>query len=260
MALKRLPADLTFEAVRNRASPLAKAPPKGIDMPEPQPEPIVGEAELKVEGKGPKKAAPFSREFAKAPDVQADRARPEPDQHGQRDADPTPEDKPTDQAASEGSEADIRPKDQFAIPPSIVNPDADRYAQAPVKAASRQAGTIVIKARIAAPADGVIEIYDLVKARYGEKAAFKHLLGLALVSYEAAVLAGDSRALAEQPAYASRPPSQATYRTRAVSKPFFEAVKATLDPIGIMGPSVFGTAIMKNAVAWYVATEAKKKA
>lgn len=261
MALKRLPADMTFEAVRNQTSPLAKGPPEVVNVSESQPTPSSKEAEPETKAEGPEEATPSSQDRVDGPAIEVDRTEPKPVQQDRADAEPTVEDKPAkDRFEWHGGKRDARQDDQPDTPPGIVDTKADQRSRAPAKAASPRDETVMLKARVPPPADGVIDIYDLVKARYGEKAAFKHLLGLALSSYEKAVLAGDRRALEEQPDYPSHPPSRASHRSRAVSAPFFEASKAALDPMEIMGPTVLASAIVKNAIAWYIATEVKKKA
>lgn len=259
MALKRLPADLTFEAVRNQTSPLAKDPSKVNDSARPQPEPFGKEAKPETEPEGLEEATPSSQGRADAPAIEADRGEPESLQQDRSNVEPIVENKPAkDRAGSEDGKPDAQQDDQPDTEPRIVDTEADRRSRASAKAPRSRGETVLLKARIPPPADGVIEIYDLVKARYGEKAAFKHLLGLAIAGYETAVLAGDGHALKEQPDYPSHPPSRASHRTRAVSKPFFETAKAALDPMGIMGTTVLASAIVKNAIAWYILTEAKK--
>ena len=231
MALKRLPADLTFDAIRNQSSPLASgfAVPADSDKGHAKPSRKTAEP---VEG-------------AAAPDTRA----------------PVLESPAAHTPAT--SQADRGPLDVPAVHPQSTKPAIESKTETrqtrvtPQTPPRPRSETVVIKGHLLPPAEGLTRVYDAVKARHGEKIAFKHLLGLALGTYADAILAGDHHALVEQAGFAPDPQAHVTYRTRSVPKPFFEAVRSVLDPYGIMGPSVLGTAIMKNAIGWYIARNAR---
>ncbi|MDO5757199.1 MAG: VirC2 family conjugal transfer protein [Rhodobacterales bacterium] len=214
MALKRLPKDLTFEAVRNLPSPFAKGSPKSLDAAEDE-----------------------------SPTLK-DKNNPSPPPSEPETREQLPE------TVTEKESAKLDTPASVEKPPA--KPPVQPLATPPPTTSRNEGETVQMKARIAPPADGVSELFDSVKSAYDEKTAFKHLINVALKSYEDALLSGDKRAEKEQPSFASHPPSKAVYPSRVVSRAFYDAATAVIDPLGILAPSAFGTAVMRNAIGWYV--------
>ena len=235
MALKRLPTELTFDAVRNQSSPFAKPTPEG---------PNKGRkgAEERMDEEGP--ASVSSEPTAKAPASDSG-----VEQGVKKRRKPSIAEISTDVASFETKQSgrsQSSPKDHGPKPAGdTARPDAART--------SARGETVILKGRISAPADGVTPIYDTVKARYGDKPALKHLITVALEGYTAALLSGDASAQEKQPGFTSLPPSRASFPSRAVSREFYDVAKAHIDPLGIMSPSGLNTAIMRTALEWYIA-------
>ena len=235
MALKRLPKDLTFETVRNLPSPFAKGSPKSLDITE--------DESPTLKDKNDPSPIPPALETGAAPTLKDEKdSSPSPAEPGTREL--LPETVTGKESAKLNAPASLEKPP--AKPP--VQPSAT-----PQPTVRRNEGeTVQIKARIAPPADGVSELFDSVKSAYDEKTAFKHLINVALKSYEEALLSGDKHAQKDQPSFASHPPSKAVYPSRVVSRAFYDAATAIIDPLGILAPSAFGTAVMRNAIGWYV--------
>ena len=228
MALKRLPKNLTFEAVRNQPSPLATGNPKTPDALE------------------EKSETPKDKDDSPAAASEQEREVPPPEVRAEK-ASETLEGGPSPKQTTETPAVD--PSSQPAEPDPAKQPSPNRI----------EGETIKLKARIAPPADGVSPLFDSVKAAYDEKAAFKHLITVALKSYEDALISGDERAQEEQPSFASHPPSKVVFPSRVVSRSFYDAAKAVFDSLEIMGSTAFGTVVMRNAIGWYVTHGSRKK-
>ena len=235
MALKRLPTELTFDAVRNQSSPFAKPTSEG---------PNEGRGGLE-EGRDEEVSAPVSSE----PTAKALAFDSSVEQGFENREKPSIAETPADVASFQTK----RPGRSQSTPEELGPKPAADTARPGAARTSARGGTVILKGRISAPVDGVTPIYDTVKARYGDKPALKHLITIALEGYTAALLSGDESAKEEQPGFTSLPPSRASFPSRAVSREFYDVAKAHIDPLGIMSPSGLNSAIMRTALEWYIA-------
>ena len=241
MVLKRLPTELTFDAVRNQSSPFTKPTPEGSNK---------GRRGVK---KGEDKEVPAS--VPSEPTAKAPASDSSVEQGDENRENPSIAETAADVASFQTKQPG---RSQSTSEELGTKPAADTARPGAARTSAR-GETVILKGRISAPVDGVTPIYDTVKARYGDKPALKHLITIALEGYTAALLSGDESAKEEKPGFTSLPPSRASFPSRAVSREFYDVAKAHIDPLGIMSPSGLNSAIMRTALEWYIARNPHKK-
>lgn len=150
-----------------------------------------------------------------------------------------PEPKPKPKVAAPAGPVPVRPA-------AIASPAPADVAPAPEPAPATSKGeTILLKARLAIPAQGHSAKFDQAAAVYGDKSALQLLLAPALTAYSAAIQAGTIGSVL--PEY---PRGEGSIQiSRAISPDVYEKARAILDPMALFPPGKLAAAICRQALS-----------
>ena len=137
-----------------------------------------------------------------------------------------------------------------------VQEDAHDRSNTLAQAGRNQTERVTIKGYSAQPACGVSATYDAIAPVYGDKAAMKHLLDVALTDFQGALDAGEVDRVQIDPIYTSVPKKHQV--SRNIPRRTYEVLADKIDPSGILKPGTIGRTIVQGALNRLIAEEQKR--
>lgn len=234
MALRKVPANLSFVKIREK-----HAPKGGMFDDATNSESANVLAVTKIETNEPPATVETSSETrpGSQPIASAAKTRSRMDRASMqsREVRPKAEDEPGGGAT--------------AIKASNVVPNSTSEMATPITDEIESKVKVRMKIRVPYPAKGVSRTFDEHRIIYGERLAFKAILDAALSDYETALL--DGAVAGPTPTYA--PARSGVQTTRLMTERAYIKARLKLDPAGILGSSTFGAIVVKNALSRYFA-------
>lgn len=241
LKLKRMPGGMSYDEVRARQ--------------------IKNDAGVQEEPDVDPSNAPVTPEVSEAPvsqtehdQIVASAGKAEPDQLAAPLAEPEPA-KP----AAEPSTLDdnTRPLAMLKKLDRAVQEDAHDRSDTLAQASRNRIERVTIKGYSAQPACGVSATYDAIAPVYGDKAAMKHLLDVALTDFQEALDAGEVDRVQIDPIYTSVPKKHQV--SRNIPRRIYEVLADKIDPSGILKPGTIGRTIVQGALNRLIAEEQKRQ-
>ena len=149
---------------------------------------------------------------------------------------------------------------QAAVPEVAEQPtqESPRHRIEPPEPADRsEIERVIVKGYSAQPARGVSATYDALSPVYGDKAAMKHLLDVALAAFLEALDADEVDRVQIEPIYTSVPKKHQV--SRNVPRRIYEVLVEKIDPSGILRPGTIGRTIVQGALNRYIENEQRDK-
>ena len=240
LKLKRMPGGMSYDEVRARQ--------------------IKNDAGAQEEPDVDPSDAPVTPEVLEAPvsqtehnQIVASAGEAEPDQL----ADPLAEPEPAEPAAEPSTlDDDTRPSTMPEKLDRAVQEDAHDRSDALAQAGRNRTERVTIKGYSAQPARGVSATFDAIAPVYGDKAAMKHLLDVALTGFQEALDAGEVDRVQIDPIYTSVPKKHQV--SRNIPRRTYEVLADKIDPSGILKPGTIGRTIVQGALNRLIAEEQKR--
>lgn len=172
----------------------------------------------------------------------------------------SPEAKPereTDKVNNQETEKGMSLSTTQQDPRQSTPPARRRQTAAPRAGGNKQSESVLVKAYVAQPARGVSPTYDEIAPVYGDKAALKHLLDVAMISLQEAIEANEVDSLEAEPNYAAV--AKRNHVSRAFAYSSYAILEKKIDPIGILKFGTVGRTIVQGALNRFIAREQAAK-
>ncbi|WP_299821215.1 hypothetical protein [uncultured Jannaschia sp.] len=245
--LKRMPSEMDYDTVRarqkkrekNDSEELVADPPRKPETPEVS---DVSEASSPIETKD---------ETVPATDIdsgESDDLLPKPD----------PEPHKLASGSLVSADSNITPQ-SLIVSGQSVQKDQET-SRAPVNIVEPtdedQPDRMIIKGYAAQPASGVSAWYDEIAPVYGDRAAMRHFVEVAIAAFTEALEAGQVNHTQIDPIYSSLPKKQQV--TRVIPSSSYAIFAGKVDPNGILKPGTVGRAFVQGALNHFVAQEKER--